>query len=394
MRFNIPRPAWIGAVLASTALLAHCGGDQSLDVNQPPQRKAFKVVEPFELLNFVRPVFVTSAPGDTRRLFVVEQAGRIYSVDRTTANPGKPQFLNIRTRVATSDEQGLLGLAFDPAYASNGYFYVYYSAAAGTGGQARSTVVARYTVSSDPNVADPTSELKLLTIPQPAQNANHNGGWIGFGPDGKLYVAVGDGGGAGDPDNNAQNLSLPLGKILRINTDGSIPADNPYFGQGDRRGEIWAFGLRNPFRASFDRATGTLWAGDVGQEAWEEIDTISKGANYGWRKYEGSHVYNPTDPVPPDARTPVYEYDHGDSRCSVIGGYVYRGGALDKITGVYLYADYCSKQIWGLSGSGANLTRTEFDPLPASPTSFGEDIDGEVYITAADGNIYKLVPAD
>jgi glucose/arabinose dehydrogenase len=222
--------------------------------------------------------------------------------------------------------------------------------------------------------------------------ANHNGGWLDVGPDGRLYIATGDGGSAGDPANNAQNLGNLLGKILRLNRDGSIPPDNPFVGQLNARGEIWAYGLRNPYRCSFDRVTGELWAGDVGQNQWEEIDLIVAGGNYGWRKYEGNHEFNAADPAPANARFPVFEYEHAGGRCSITGGYAYRGRELAGFEGQYFYADYCSGELWALrrAGDGSASSRA-LGSVPGNPTSFGEDAHGELYLTSFDGQVYRLV---
>jgi glucose/arabinose dehydrogenase len=385
------RRAWSTLLLASAFLLAQCGGGEDLPDGTPPPGgdDVIALQRVFPDLSFDAPLFVSAAPGDSKKLFVVEKGGRIYVFDRSAGSPNKHLFLDIGAKIETDGEQGLLGLAFDPDYAGNGRFYVYYSASRGTAGLARSTVVARYTRRTDnASEADPTSELKLLTIEQAQANSNHNGGWIGVGVDGQLYVAVGDGGGSGDPGNNAQNLNSLLGKILRIGRDGSIPADNPFAGQAGRRGEIWAYGLRNPFRASFD--SGTLWIGDVGQSQIEEIDLGAKGANYGWRKYEGTQVYNNSDPTPSGVTMPVFQYDHSNGRCSIIGGYVYRGSAINGPVGTYFFADYCSKEVWQLSSD--HRAADTVGILPTQPTSFGTDSDGELYLTGSDGALYKLVP--
>jgi glucose/arabinose dehydrogenase len=344
----------------------------------------------FPSLSFESPLYFTQAPGDDNRAFVVGKNGIIRVFANSTATTTTRVFLDIRNRIDDDGEQGLLGLAFDPAYASNGRFYVHYNPSGAT----RQTRISRFTVSNDPDVADAASEDIVLQFEQPAGFSNHKGGWIGFGPDGKLYIATGDGGGNGDPNNNAQNLDSPLGKILRINADGSIPTDNPFAGQSNRRGDIWAYGLRNPFRASFDRATGAFWVADAGQNQWEEINLVTKGGNYGWRKYEGTHIYNTTDPVPGNATLPLHEYDHSSSRCSIIGGYAYRGTALRAFDGAYLYGDFCTGDLWALTRAGGDVTNARLPRVPGQLTSFGEDNVGEIYISSFDGRIYKLVPAN
>jgi glucose/arabinose dehydrogenase len=361
-----------------------------------------------------RPVFVTAPPGDTDRLFIVEQRsgtiGRIKILNLDTGLVNATLFLSV-PGVSTGNEQGLLGLAFHPDYASNGYFYVNYTNSTGT------TVVARYQVSAaDPDVANPAGTV-VLTVAQPF--SNHNGGWIGFGPDGYLYIALGDGGSANDPGNRAQNLNELLGKMLRIDVDNddfpadpnrnyAIPADNPFVGQPNTRGEIWHYGLRNPWRDSFDRLTGDLWIGDVGQGVWEEIDfqpaSSAGGLNFGWRCMEGNHCTGLTGCTcnSPALTDPVQEYNH-DFGCSVTGGYVYRGIQICDLQGTYFYADYCSAIIWSFRYDGSNVTEftvrtAELDPPGSqsisSITSFGEDAAGELYIVSQDGEIYKVVPAD
>ncbi|NJN14497.1 MAG: PQQ-dependent sugar dehydrogenase [Planctomycetes bacterium] len=256
-------------------------------------------VRAFPNLGFDRPLFLTAPPDGTDRLFVLEQIGRIRVFPNVDSIGAAGTFLDISARVNSGGEEGLLGLAFHPDYATNGFFYVYYSAS-----NPRRSVISRFSVTADPDVADSTSEVILLTFTQPF--SNHNGGCLGFGPDGKLYIASGDGGSGDDPGNHGQSLTDLLGKILRLNPDGSIPADNPFVGAGGgARGEIWAHGLRNPWRFSFDRNSGDLWAGDVGQNAVEEIDIIERGGNYGWRIYEGNNSYiNPGAGRPPTSSPP------------------------------------------------------------------------------------------
>ncbi|HVT37054.1 MAG TPA: PQQ-dependent sugar dehydrogenase [Nevskiaceae bacterium] len=332
-------------------------------------------------------LFLTHAPGDAQHVYVVQQSGVIWMLDNDDAGSNAHVFADLSAEVTDhGGEQGLLGLAFDPDYAGNGRFYVNYIPAGGT----LRTVIAQLTAAADRQTADPGSEVQLLTYDQPY--GNHKGGWLGFGPDGLLYISAGDGGGTGDPDNHAQNLASPLGKILRIAADGSIPPDNPFVSTPGARGEIYAYGLRNPFRASFDRSTGELWAGDAGQSAWEEIDRITAGGNYGWRKFEGNHVYNADDPAPANALAPVFEYGHDSGRCVVIGGYVYRGNALTSLAGRYIFGDYCSGEIFALDPAGNAAAADVIALAPARLTSFGEDGAGELYVTLADGRILRIAP--
>ena len=341
----------------------------------------------FPALTFERPVLLTHAGDGSGQVYVVEQHGVIHRID-----PAAPErtdvFLDISPRVSRQgNEEGLLGLAFDPGFAENGRFYVYYSAAS-----PRRSVLSRFEVGGN-GLGNAASESVLLEVPQPYRN--HNGGMIEFGPDGMLYVALGDGGSAGDPQRHGQDLGTLLGTILRIDVtsrDGApyaVPADNPFVGQGGARGEIWAYGLRNAWRFSFDRETGDLWTGDVGQNALEEVDVVRRGGNYGWNEMEGSRCFRPA--CDPDAfEAPVVEYGR-DMGCSITGGYVYRGQRLPELRGVYLYADYCSGRIWGLRWDGervtehAQLARAEFQ-IP----SFGEDEAGEVYVLGFDGGIYRF----
>jgi glucose/arabinose dehydrogenase len=322
------------------------------------------------------------------RLFVLEQRGviRVAQDDRLLAQP----LMDISDRVGSdASERGLLGIAFHPDFANNGFFYVNYTDKQGN------TVIARFTAQGE--TADPASEMVLLRVDQPY--ANHNGGMVAFGLDGYLYLGLGDGGSAGDPQNHAQSLNTHLGKLLRLDVDGGepyvVPADNPFASQPDALPEIWAYGLRNPWRFSFDRATGDLYIGDVGQGQWEEIDFLPAGtpggANFGWRLREGAHPYA-NDPQPESTLVePVFEYNHSQG-CSVTGGVVYRGQALPEMNGVYLLGDYCSGLVWGIVKSGA----PEWDgqvlwETGYSITSFGEDAAGEVYLTDYNGSLVKLV---
>ena len=345
---------------------------------------------------FDRPVLVTNASDGINRLFVVEKPGRIVIV-RDGAKQATP-FLDIQPLVGSGgNEQGLLGLAFHPGYASNGWFFVNYTDLEGN------TVIARYQVTADPDQADPGSATLLLEVDQPA--ANHNGGNLVFGPDGFLYIGLGDGGRAGDPWGNAQNLGVLLGKLLRIDVDSGspygIPADNPFVHSLEPgvRPEIWAYGLRNPWRYSFDRATGDLYIGDVGQGRYEWVQRQPAGAgggqNYGWNIREGSHCY-PTGTAC-DASglvSPIAEYDHSLG-CSITGGYVYRGAAYPQLVGIYFFADYCSGRFWSLRETTPSDWRLD-PPLqtPLRPSSFGEDEAGELYAVSLHNNgLYRLVAA-
>lgn len=336
-----------------------------------------------------KPLDLAAAGDGTGRLFIVEQAGRVRVVQdgQLLSVP----YLDITDRVGSrANEQGLLGLAFHPRYAENGFFYVNYTDLNGD------TVIARFQVSSsDPNRADPGSEYRLLSVPQPYPN--HNGGAVAFGPDGYLYLGLGDGGSAGDPQGNGQSLNTLLGKILRLDVDRgepyAIPADNP-FANGGGRPEIWAYGLRNPWRLSFDRLTGDLYIGDVGQNQIEEIDFLPAGApgeaNFGWAFYEGTSPYEGTPPADVQLIPPVAEYRH-DMGCSVTGGVVYRGSRLPAWQGIYLFGDYCSGLVWGLvqDAQGAWQSQMLFGPV-GRITSFGQDENGEVYLVDQAGVVYVL----
>ncbi|MCP4592733.1 MAG: PQQ-dependent sugar dehydrogenase [bacterium] len=367
-----------------------------------------------------RPVLVTTPPGDTNRLFIVEQHTgliRILKLDTMVVNAAP--FLVIGG-LTTGNEQGLLGLAFHPDYEGNGFFYVNYTNSAGD------TAIARYQVSADPDVALPASADILLTIDQPDTHTNHNGGWIGFGGDEYLYIASGDGGGGGDDDaghtpgiGNGQDITNNLlGAMLRIDVDGDdfpaepdrnygVPTDNPFVGtNGDD--EIWAFGLRNPWRNSFDLVTGDLWIADVGQGLWEEVDyqpaDSAGGENYGWRCREGAHNFNTNGDCSLTPFTePVHEYSHGGNpfRCSISGGYVYRGCAIPDLRGTYFFADYCSDQIWSFRYDGiavAEFADRTAELVPdigsiTQPVSFGEDGSGELYVCDLAGEVFKVVPS-
>lgn len=320
-------------------------------------------------------------PDGSGRLYVIEKYGHIHIIEN--GQPVSTPFLNIEDRVNdSSNEMGLLGLAFHPNYAQNGYFFVNYT---GSGGD---TFISRFQVSGDPYLADPSSEVNLLRIKQPFQN--HNGGGLVFGPDGYLYAGLGDGGLSNDPMGNGQKINTLLGKILRLDVDSAepyaIPADNP-FGN-----EIWAYGLRNPWRIAFDPLTGDLYIGDVGQGMWEEIDYLPAGSpggvNFGWDFREGAHPFEGNAPA--GLTDPVAEYSHDEGGCSVTGGYVYRGAMPDWV-GIYLYGDYCTGSIWGLIRSDGEWQAKLLFDTDVNITSFGQDEAGEVYLVGDGGNVFKLV---
>ena len=361
------------------------------------------MVGAFPKLAFKRPVGITHAGDGSNRLFVLEQKGRIMVFQNTNEASEARVFLDLRTKVSRKhNEEGLLALDFHPEFETNGHLYVYYSAK-----DPRRGVLSRFTVSSDdPDVADSESEQIILEFEQPF--GNHNGCTLLFGPDGYLYISLGDGGWLGDPKENGQNLNTLLGSILRIDINDTqddlayaIPSDNPFVGRDDARGEIWAYGLRNVWRMSFDRETGELWAGEVGQNLFEEIDLIVKGGNYGWNVREGFHPYRESE-IQGDFIDPVVEYPRADG-LSVTGGYVYRGSANPRLTGAYLYADYVSGKIWALRHEGGVMTmhREIYNPPSRRRyiSSFGEDEAGELYLCAFDkldgrgnneGKIYQL----
>ncbi|MCH7879174.1 MAG: PQQ-dependent sugar dehydrogenase, partial [candidate division Zixibacteria bacterium] len=349
---------------------------------------------------FSNPVLVTHAPNDSNRIFVVEQVGRIKQVDLNTLTVSV--FLDITSRVITGGERGLLGLAFHPDYQTNGQFYVNYSGAGVPFGR---TVISRFNVSANPNIADASSEFVILTVNQP--EANHNGGMIAFGPnDGFLYIGMGDGGGAGDlhgPKGNSQDTLNFLGKMLRIDVDGgspyAIPASNPFTAPGGFPDEVWAYGLRNPWRWSFDRLTGDMYIGDVGQNLWEEIDfepaASAGGVNWGWRLKEATHCFNPAVNCDPNGITtdPILEYLNDINTCSVTGGYVYRGCDIAALQGAYFYADFCTGEVWTIRYDGNSITDTTLHFNLGLVSSFGEDAQGEIYICDfIGGAVSKVVP--
>ena len=339
----------------------------------------------------IDPLFVTGARDGTHRLFIVEQAGTIRVMP--IGGSGMSLFLDIRSRVRSGGERGLLGLAFHPSYSSNRRFFVYYTRAADG-----AIIVAEYAASATNRDIANTTERVLLTIPHPSF-ANHNGGMIAFGPDGYLYIGVGDGGSANDPPNNAQNTNALLGKLLRIDVNGqsgslqyAIPPSNPFFGAIDGRDEILAYGFRNPWRFAFDRLTNRIWLADVGQGDREEVNTpIEIGGNYGWRVFEGSVCTNTDRALCTRSNyiAPVFEYGHTGDRCSITGGYVYRGSLNSLSPGLYVYGDFCSGEIFAWDGTAQRLLLD----TSLSISSFGEDDDGEIYVVALDGVVSRIAGA-
>ena len=377
-------------VLALASLLVSCNGNGEANEPTPPDDPGPigepTLVEVADGLDF--PVHLTSPPGDPR-LLVVEKSGTIRVIQDGEVLP--EPFLDLRAEVSRGSEQGLLSLAFHPDYASNGRFFVDYTNRAGD------TRVVEYRVSADPDRADPAPVQTILSVDQPF--ANHNGGLVVFGPDGMLYVGLGDGGSGGDPQGNGQNLETLLGKILRLDVDAgspyAVPTDNPFTGQAGARGEIWAFGLRNPWRFSFDRETGALFIADVGQNSLEEVNARpgdEGGVNYGWNVMEGTECFGDDACDRTGLVLPVVEYDHGEG-CSVTGGFVYRGDALPELQGHYFFSDFCSGFVrsFRLAGGAAVEERRwpELEPGGSVP-SFGEDANGELYILTREGSVHRI----
>jgi glucose/arabinose dehydrogenase len=370
-----------------TTILISCGSDSLAQ---------YQVEVAFPNLTFSRPVDLQSARDGSGRLFVVEQAGVIRVFDNVSNVSEASDFLDIRSRIDDSgNEEGLLGLAFHPDYESNGFFFVNYTAA-----NPDRTVVSRFSVSSlDADVADPSSERVLLTVPQPY--SNHNGGQLQFGPDGMLYVALGDGGSGGDPMGNGQDRTTLLGSILRIDVNSpsgganyGIPPDNPFVGNEEGwREEIFAYGLRNPWRFSFDSETGELWAGDVGQNAFEEVDIIESGGNYGWKIMEAYSCYNAATCDQSGLELPAHAYPHEGGNNSITGGYVYRGSTIPSLSGRYVYGDFVSGRIWALTRTQSGYTNDLLVDTSFGLSSFGVDENNELLVCGFDGRIHRITYA-
>ena len=366
-----------------------CAMSGSGDTTSPD---GVELVVAFDGLSFTRPVDLQYAPGREGELFVVEQSGQIYVFDNDPAVTESAVFLDIRSKVNDrSNEQGLLGLAFHPHFDSNGFFFVNYTAT-----DPNRTVIERYQGDpGNPLRADPASARIILEIEQPF--GNHNGGQVAFGPDGFLYIGMGDGGSGGDPTGNGQNLETLLGALLRIDIDGEadgnayrIPADNPFVGQAGARPEIYAFGLRNPWRFSFDPETDRIWTGDVGQNAFEEVNIVERGGNYGWNTMEASVCFSPNSGCDQGGLIlPVAEYGRSLG-VSVTGGFVYRGSDVPELEGKYVFADYATGRVWTLTESNGSFERDQLFDTNLEIASFGVDANRELYACAFDGKIYRF----
>ncbi len=389
------------ACLVSVALsLTFSASSQAADPPQPmPDTPlAVKAVRAFPELKFRRPVLLTNAGDGSNRIFVCSQPGKIFVFPNKPDVEEAETFLDWEKKTIYKDEEfeeGILGLAFHPKFKTNGEFFMYYTEVP------HISVISRFKVSkSDPNKADPASEEQILRIPQPYWN--HNGGTICFGPDGFLYIGLGDGGNANDPHKNGQNPKTMLGKILRIDVDHkdegkkyAVPKDNPWVGVADAATEAYATGIRNTWRMSFDRKTGTLWQADVGQDLWEEINIITKGGNYGWNLREGMHKFKEGSDAKPELIEPVWEYHHTVGK-SITGGVVYRGKKVPELDGCYLYGDFVTGKLWGLKyDEKAKKVAANYllqgDNLPVM--TYGEDEAGEVYFTTPFGQIFTFAKA-
>lgn len=393
-------PIALFATLALTWSLSACDGSGSGGggaVPLPPPPSNSLRLQPVTTV-LTSPVFMTAAPADSTRYFVVEQGGLIRILNSFDGVPRANPFLSVQNLISTGGERGLLGMAFDPNYGTNRRFYIFYTNSSGN------LVIARYLVStSNPDLADTSSAVILKTITHP--NSNHNGGMLAFGPDGCLYAGTGDGGGSGDPDGNGQNPSTLLGKILRLdptsNTGDACTNNvtNP-FASGGGLPEVWSLGLRNPWRFSFDRLTGALYIGDVGQDRREEVDVVlganaGRGLNFGWNIMEGFLCFNPPSGCNTSGLTlPILDYTHDNGACSVTGGYVYRGTLIPSVAGTYFYADFCAGFVRSFQLQNGALGPQTVWPL-LSPggqiTSFGEDAQGELYIVTQGGGLFRIV---
>jgi glucose/arabinose dehydrogenase len=380
-------------VIASLLVLVTAcgGGGGTLTTNPPPPSGTPTIaLTPF-VSGLSTPVDFQTPDDGSGRIFIVQQSGTIRIVSGGSLLP--TPFLDISSRINfDGGEQGLLGLAFHPSYSQNKRFYLNYDRLSGSQIQ---TVIAEYQLTADPNAADPASERILLTVNQPF--SNHKAGQMAFGPDGFLYIAFGDGGSGGDPMGNGQNRGTLLGKVARIGVDPPftsglqyvIPADNPFVGTTDR-GEIWAYGFRNPWRFSFEKGGTRLFVADVGQDKFEEIDLVQKGLNYGWNTMEGSHCFTPATGCNMTGLTlPIVDYDHSEG-VTVIGGYVYHGTAISSLAGAYIFGDFSNGKIWELTESSGTWTRTQLLNSGKNMSAFGQDAAGELYVVDYSGSVFKI----
>jgi len=380
--------------LISFLFLFATGCEEKIVVNSKTddnvKPKPIQIVEAFPNLLFERPVDLQSAHDGSNRVFVVEQEGVVSVFENTSGVSSKNTFLDISDAVDDKgNEEGLLGIAFHPNFKNNGFFYLNYTVSSSE------TLISRFSVSApNPNMADSSSELVLLRFDQPY--GNHNGGQVAFGPDGFLYISVGDGGSGGDPKLNGQNPETLLGSILRIDVDKvqnglnyGIPEDNPFVNHPTNKKEIYAYGLRNPWRLSFDSETKQLWCADVGQNAYEEVDIIEKGANYGWNEMEGLHAFKSGKDSNAFAK-PVLEIAQSTGDKSITGGFVYRGASAKNLMGQYIFADYVSGRIYGLSKDGGSYKNATLIDTDLNISAFGTDDSQELYLCAFDGKIYRF----
>ena len=398
------------AIMMAALLQAACGGGSNggAIAPSPPPPPPPPVGDPqiaveraFSQIAFADPVSMVQPPGDNTRWYVVEQAGvvRVFDNDPNVGPAEVAEFIDIRGRVTFGGERGLLGMAFHPDYASNGEVYLSY-----TGGATLTSFVSRFVVDSSTGALDPASETIVLAVPQEA--SNHNGGDLAFGPDGYLYVGFGDGGGGGDPNERGQDTTYILGSMVRLDVDSAspyaIPPGNPFatnsncvngFGASPCP-EIYAWGFRNPWRFSFDSQTGDLWLGDVGQGAWEEVNRVEAGMNYGWDEREGAHCFEPATGCSLNNVDPITEYANAGDNVAVTGGYAYRGTAVADLTGYYVFGDFGSGRIFGIPADSAQgVVPAELVDTALNISSFAEDANGELYVLNLNGNVWRIVAA-
>jgi glucose/arabinose dehydrogenase len=408
----ITRLALLGLIvamffIAKRSLLDRYSGTEPIRIDDEPAAATFE--NAFSNLMIERPIFLTFPPDGTNRIAVISQFGSVLIFPNDPGVEEAGEMLNIRKKVSyedSSNEDGLLGLAFHPQFKENRQFFVYYTT------KAHVNVLSRFEISvDDPNRADPASEVEIFRSPR-KQSGNHNGGTLIFGPDGYLYMALGDGGPVNDPSGNGQNVETVLGKTLRIDVDHqdpglnyAIPKDNPFVGRAGARGEIWALGLRNVWRMAFDRQSKRLWAGDVGEDTWEEIDIIERGGNYGWNTFEGFRKFIPKGQPPPAPPAhvvgklidPIFAYNHSIGNC-IVGGAVYRGKNVPELFGAYLFADYVTGHVYALRYDERSGEATAVQPILGGPKqasmpvfSFGEDEPDELYFMTSAGVINRFV---